>query len=70
MRTFEDIISQEVEGPVTSFLVIASYLDESGENMLYLHDPADQSVHISFGLIEFAKIYITKKFTNTFDFDM
>jgi len=70
VSNFEDIISREVEGPVTSFLVIASYLDDSGENMLYLHDPEDQPVHISFGLLEFARTYIKKKFTNTFDFDM
>ena len=69
MKSFEDIISQEVEGPITGLIVLASYLDESGDNMLYLHDPEDQPVHISLGLVEFAKIYLTKKFTSTFDTD-
>ena len=70
MSNFEDIISKEVEGPITSVLVLASYLDESGESMLYLHDLEDQPVHISLGLIEFAKIYLTRKFISTFDSDL
>lgn len=70
MDTIEDVIARETEGPVTSYIVIASYLDEDGENMLYLNGVDDQPVQISLGLIEFAKLYVTKKFAGTFDFDM
>jgi hypothetical protein len=70
MDSIEDIISGEVNGLVTSFVVIASYLDEAGENMLYLNGIDEQPTQISLGLIEFAKLYVTKKLENTFDFDM
>lgn len=67
MSTFEDVLAREVEGPIAGYIVAAAYLDENGETMLYLNNAYDQPVHISMGLIEFAKTYLTKKFMNDFD---
>lgn len=67
MTSFEDVIYSEVNGPVTSYIVIATYLDEDGNTMLYFHDPEDQAINLTLGLIEFAKMYITKKFTQNLD---
>lgn len=69
MNSFEDVISSTVNGPITSFVVIASYLDEDGYNMLYFNTPSEQPAHISMGLVEFAKTYLTKKFIDDIDLE-
>lgn len=69
MKSFEDIISSKVNGPVTSFIVAASYLDEDGNSMLFLDSSDEQPTHVSMGLIEFAKTFITKKFIEEIEFD-
>jgi hypothetical protein len=69
MDSFEDVISKEVDGPVTSFVIIASYLNEDGDNMVYFKDQDDQSTHLSLGLVELAKIYLTKKLMIDLDLD-
>jgi hypothetical protein len=69
MTSFEDIIASKVDGPVTSFIVAAAYLDENGNDMLFLDSGDNQATYISMGLIEFAKTFITKKFTEEIDFN-
>ena len=65
--TFEDVLTQEIKGPIKGYIVVAAYLDENGETILYLNNAHNQPVHISMGLIEFAKTYLTKKIMNDFD---
>lgn len=69
MSSFEDVISNEVSGPVTSFVVVATYLDEDGENMIYFKGQDDQAIHLSLGLVELAKTYLTKKLIINLDLD-
>ena len=69
MTIFEDALSRELEGPIASYIVLASYFDQDGQIMLYLNTPEDQPIHITSGLIEFAKVYVTKKFINDLNMD-
>lgn len=69
MTSFEDVIASKVDGPVTSFIVAASYLDEDGNEMLFLDSGDEQATHISMGLVEFAKTFLTKKFIEEIDFN-
>lgn len=68
MDSLEDILSSEMGGPVVSYIVIGAYLDEDGENMLYSNSPDEQPLHVTMGLVEFAKTYLTKKFIEKLDF--
>lgn len=69
MTSFEDVIASKVNGPVTSFIVAAAYLDENGNEMLFLNSGDEQATHISMGLVEFAKTFLTKKFMEEIDFN-
>jgi hypothetical protein len=70
VNQFEDALANAVEGPISSYIIIASYLDEDGETMLYLNTPEDQPIHVSMGLVEFGKTYITRKFIKDSEMDI
>lgn len=67
MNTFEDALAEEIPGPVTSFVVLAAYIDEYGETILYANSPDNQPIHSSMGLLEFGKMYLHNKVSNMLD---
>ncbi len=67
---FEDALALEVKGPISGYIVAASYLDDDGETILYFNTADDQPTHITMGLVEFSKTYITRKFIKDFDIDI
>lgn len=63
----EDALAYEVPGPVTSYIVIAAYIDQDGETILYADSPDNQPIHSSMGLLEFGKIYLHNKVSRIID---
>ena len=64
----EYLLGKEAEGTIKAYVIVAAVEDEDGEN-LYFAEADDQSFHVSSGLVEFARIYLTKKMNSTLDFD-
>lgn len=67
MQEIEDALSQIIPGPVTSYVLMAAYIDENGETILYANAPDNQPVHSSMGLLEFGKIYLHNKVQQSLD---
>jgi hypothetical protein len=65
--TIEDALADQVPGPVTSYIVVAAYIDEYGETILYADSPNNQPIHSSMGLLEFGKIYLHNKVSRIID---
>lgn len=63
----EDALANSVPGPVTSYIVVAAYIDEYGETILYADSPNNQPIHSSMGLLEFGKIYLHNKVSKILD---
>lgn len=68
MSDIEDALSNTLPGPVTSYVLMAAYIDETGETILYADAPDNQPVHSSMGLLEFGKIYLHNKVVESLDF--
>lgn len=67
MQEIENALSQIVPGPVTSYVLMAAYIDSTGETMLYADAPDNQPIHSSMGLLEFGKIYLHNKVQQSLD---
>lgn len=65
MPSYEDAIYQRVNGPVTAYVVIASYIDEDGKTNIYADTPDDQDLHTSLGLVKFAEIFMNDRILQT-----
>lgn len=61
MPSFEDIIYQEVKGPITSYVVVASYIDDAGQTNLFFDTLEEQDFHITAGLLKFADVHVNNK---------
>lgn len=67
MNSVDDALSNILPGPVTSYVVIAAYLDPDGETILWADSPDNQPVHSSMGLLDFGKIYLHNKVSKSLD---
>jgi len=67
MFSIEDALSNTLPGPVTSYVLMAAYLDNDGETILYADSPDNQPLHSSMGLLEFGKIYLHNKVSKSLD---
>jgi len=67
MQEIENALSQIIPGPVTSYVLMAAYIDSTGETILYADAPDNQPIHSSMGLLEFGKIYLHNKVQQSLD---
>lgn len=67
MQEIEDALAKVLPGPVTSYVLMAAYIDQDGETILYADAPSNQPVHSSMGLLEFGKIYLHNKVEQSLD---
>jgi hypothetical protein len=61
MASIEDIIYENVKGPVTSYVLVASYIDDAGQNNLFFDTLDEQEFHITAGLLKFADVHVNNK---------
>ena len=67
MQEIEDALAKVLPGPVTSYVLMAAYIDQDGETILYADAPGNQPIHSSMGLLEFGKIYLHSKVEQSLD---
>lgn len=60
-------LSDEIQGHVTSYVLVASYINNEGETVVYADTYENQPLHSSIGLLEFGKMYLHNKVINTFN---
>lgn len=61
MQPIENALAETLPGHVTSYVIMAAYIDDEGETILYADAPDNQPLHSSLGLLQFGKIYLHNK---------
>jgi hypothetical protein len=70
MSTVEDIIYENVHGPVTSYVLVATYIDDDGQTNLYFDTSDEQEFHITAGLLKFADVHVNNKISDVLRYNL
>lgn len=70
MPSIEDVIYQDVGGPITSYVVVATYIDDDGQMNLYFDTLSGQEFHITAGLLKFADVHVNNKISDVLRYNL